>query len=167
MSRSIVMAAAATADLEPAPIPPDWILNGTPEARSKELAKSRDRTSYTMVWDCSAGRFNWHYSKDETLVVIAGEAFITNEKSEERRLGPGDMGFFPAGTSCTWRVVDHISKVAVVRETMPRPLGFGLRAWNRLLRIRTVHGRREIMRRLTRLCGSPCMLAVLLNPVGM
>jgi uncharacterized cupin superfamily protein len=135
MSKSIVMANAATAELEPAPISPDWVLHGTPETRSKELARSRDLTSYVMVWDCTAGRFNWHYSKDETLVVISGEAFITNEKGEERRLGPGDIVFFPAGSSSTWRVPSYIKKVAFLRHTMPRPLGFGVLAWNKLLQI--------------------------------
>jgi hypothetical protein len=134
MSKSIVMAAAATADLEPAPVSPDWILDGTPEMRSKELARSHDRTSYIMVWDCTAGRFNWHYNKDETLVVISGEAFITNEKGEERRIGPGDIVFFPAGTSAAWHVTSYIRKVAFLRHTMPRPLGLGVLAWNLLLR---------------------------------
>jgi len=145
MSKSIVIAAAATADLEPAPVSPDWVLNGTPKTRSKELARSHDLTSYVMVWDCTAGRFNWHYSKDETLVVISGEAFITNEKGDERRLGPGDIVFFPAGTSCTWRVADYIKKVAFLRHTMPRPLGFGVLAWNKLLRIVGLTGRSPLL----------------------
>src|SRR3989449_5000494 len=115
MSKSIVVEAGAAADLRPAPIPPDWILNGTPEARSKELARSDDRTSHSMVWECTAGRFNWHYNKEETSVVISGEAFITNGQGEERRLGPGDVVFFPAGTSCTWcvptRSEEHTSEL--------------------------------------------------------
>ena len=135
MSKALVIAAAATADLEPAPVSPEWVLNGAPETRSKKLARSHDGTSYVMVWDCTAGLFNWHYNKDETLVVISGEAFIANEKGEERRLGPGDIVFFPAGTSCTWRVTKYIRKVAFLRHTMPRPFGFGVLAWNKLLRI--------------------------------
>src|SRR5262245_47920666 len=100
----LIEAAAAAVDLQPAPISPKWILAGTPQARSKTLAKSHDGTSSILVWECSAGRFNWHYSEEELAVVIHGEAFITNEKGEERRLGQGDTGFFPAGSSCTWRV---------------------------------------------------------------
>src|SRR5689334_7771377 len=125
--RSIILADAASIDLEPAPISPDWILAGTPQARSKLLAKSHDRTSSIMVWECTAGRFNWHYSEDETVVVISGEVFITSEKGEERRLGQGDMGFFPAGSSCIWRVNNRIKKVAVLRKDMPLLLGFGVR----------------------------------------
>jgi uncharacterized protein len=135
MSKSVLIAAADTADLNATPIARDWILDGKPETRSKELARSHDRTSHVMVWDCTAGRFNWHYNKDETLVVISGEAFINDQNGGERRIGPGDIVFFPAGTSATWRVPNYIKKVAFLRHTMPRPFGFGVLAWNLFLRI--------------------------------
>jgi uncharacterized protein len=134
MSDTIVLAASAAASLEPAPITPDWVLAGTPEARSKILAKSRDRTSYIMIWECSAGRFRWHYDEDETLTVISGEAFITDDMGREQRLGQGDMGFFPAGSSCTWYVPDRIKKIAVLRKDLPFPVGLGVRAFHKLLR---------------------------------
>lgn len=140
MSESIVIAAAAAADLQPAPITPGWILSGTPEARNKLMALSEDRTAYIMVWDCTPGRFNWHYSEDETVVIMSGEVFITDEKGE-RRLGPGDFAFFPAGCSCTWRVTSHVRKVAVLRTTLPLPLAFGARAWNKLLKILGIRGK--------------------------
>src|SRR5258707_1180133 len=41
MSQSIVVALPAQVDLAPAPIPADWILAGKPEARSKQLVRSR------------------------------------------------------------------------------------------------------------------------------
>jgi uncharacterized protein len=145
MPNSVVIAAAAAASLEPAPISPDWILDGRPEARSKILAKSQDGTSYIMVWECTAGRFSWHYHEDETVVVISGEVFVTNDKGEERRLGPGDMGFFPAGSSATWRVTDRIKKVAVLRKDLPVWVGFGVRAWHKLLRIAGLRGGSPLM----------------------
>jgi len=153
MSKSIVIAAASTADLTAAPVTPDWVINGVPKTRSRKLARSRDRTSYVIVWDCTAGRFNWHYDKDETLVVLSGEAFITNEKGEERRIGAGDVVFFPAGTSSKWHVPEYIKKVAVLRHTMPRPIGFGVLVWNLLLRI------------VWRGSGSPLILTLLFDPL--
>lgn len=140
MSISIVIAAAAAADvkeeeLKPSPIPPSWILSGTPEARNKHLAKTHDRTSYIVIWNCTPGRFNWHYSEDETLVVLSGEAWITDDKGHERRLGAGDMGFFPAGSTATWRVTQTVRKVAVLKRSIPRPVELGLRAWNKALRM--------------------------------
>ena len=154
MSKSIVMATAATADLVPAPIPAGWILQGAPEATKKQLVRSDDLNSYIVAWECTPGRFTWHYSADETLVVISGEAFITNEEGEERRLAPGDMAFFPAGTSATWRVTSRIRKVAVVRRTVPLPLVFGLRVWNKILRILRLTG------------GSPLMLGLIVDAAG-
>src|SRR5271169_2633108 len=100
MSKAIVTAIPSTVDLQPEPIPPEWILSGTPEARSQTLVRSDDWASHIVVWDCTPGRFTWHYSSDEVLLVVSGEAFLLNEKGEECRFGPGDLGFFPAGTSC-------------------------------------------------------------------
>jgi uncharacterized cupin superfamily protein len=99
------------------------------------VVRSHDLTSDVVVWECTAGRFECHYYQDETVMVVAGEVFITDEKGEERRLGPGDLGFFPAGTSCIWRVPESVRKIAVLRETMWRPVGLGLKIWKRLLRI--------------------------------
>jgi uncharacterized protein len=135
LSNSVVIAAAAGARLAPAPIASDWILAGTPEARSAIVAKSVDGTSYIMVWECTAGYFSWHYNEDETVVVISGEVFITNDKREELRLGPGDIGFFPARSSAIWRITDHVKKVAVIRKDLPFPVGLGVRAWHKLLRV--------------------------------
>ena len=72
MSKLIVIEDAASASLLPAPISPDWILAGKPEARNKTVAITQDRTSSIMVWECTAGRYEWHFSQDETLVVISG-----------------------------------------------------------------------------------------------
>jgi uncharacterized cupin superfamily protein len=144
LSKSIVVDIASTTDLQPSPISVDWVLEGTPESRCKELARSHDLTSFVMVWDCTAGRFKWHYNKDETLVVLSGEAFITTG-SGERRIGPGDVVFFPVGSSSTWHVPKYIKKVAFLRHTMPLPLGFGVLAWNKLLQIVGVTGRSPSM----------------------
>ena len=145
MPSPIVLETAAAVKLDPEPIPAEWILSGSPVATSKKLAKSADFTSYIMVWDCTPGSFTWHYNKDETLVVVSGEVFITNESGEERRLGPGDFAFFPGGTSARWRVTDRLRKVAVVRETMPRPLGLVIRGVKGALRRAGLAGKSPLM----------------------
>jgi uncharacterized cupin superfamily protein len=133
MPNSIVVAAAHATRLEHAPLP--RILRGNPEARSAVLARSRDRTSTTFAWECTPGEFTWDYAQDETLVVLTGEAFVTNEAGEECRLRPGDMAFFPAGSSSRWRVTERIKKIAVVRQHLPPPVGFGVRAWHKLMQL--------------------------------
>ena len=131
----IVIATADTTDIRPSSVTPSWILTGKPEKRAKRLMQSGDRTAETMVWDCTAGSFNWHYNLDETLVVLSGEAFISADGVEETRIGPGDVVYVPAGCSVTWRVTDYIRKVAFLRHPVPPPFGIGVRAWSALLRV--------------------------------
>jgi uncharacterized cupin superfamily protein len=133
MSQPIIFAAPADIDLNPNPIHPDWVIEGKPQARAKCLAQSADRTASVMAWSCTPGRFEWYYAVDETVHIIAGEVFVTDEKGEIHRLGPGDMAFFPAGSHCTWQVTKEVRKLAVCRHGMPRPLGFVLRAWNKII----------------------------------
>src|SRR5215831_11476090 len=134
LANQIVVSNADMANDAPTSINPGWILTGRPEHRIKQLAHSRDRNSHSVAWDCTAGRFNWHYSEDETLVVLTGEAFVRVNGDQETRIGPGDVVFFPAGSSAVWRVPEYIRKVAFMRQPIPPPLGFGVRALNALLR---------------------------------
>jgi uncharacterized cupin superfamily protein len=142
MSKEIVTATPATSELgtQIVPILPSWVLGGSPVTRSKNVVRSHDWTSNVVVWECTAGSFNWHYSQDEVVIVVSGEVFITNDKGEERRLGPSDLAFFPAGSSSTWRVPVAVRKIAVLRETMWRPLGFALKASKKLLRMAGIGG---------------------------
>lgn len=131
MSESVIFAAPADVELVADPIKPHWIIEGTPQAHSKRLAQSADGTSMIMAWSCTAGRFNWHYAVDETLHIISGEVFVTDEKGRTRRLGPGDMAFFPAGSRSVWHVPHQVRKLAMCRHSMPRLFGTVLRAWNK------------------------------------
>jgi hypothetical protein len=135
VSQTVIFAAPADVELAPAPIPAHWIIDGTPQAYSKRLATSADGTSSIMAWSCTPGRFKWLYNVDETLHIIWGEIFVTDEKGESRRLGPGDMVFFPAGSTSIWHVTKEVRKLAFCRHSVPRPLGYALRMWNKLAAI--------------------------------
>lgn len=137
MSRRILTAESTTFELGTGTIPlaPRSVLSGNPVTRLRHVARSRDLTEDVFVWECTAGVFTWNYHKDETIVVVSGEVFLTLQNGEERRLGPGDLAFFPAGSSCQWRVPVRVRKVAVEREVLWRPLGFGWKAWMKLLRM--------------------------------
>jgi uncharacterized protein len=138
---SLLMFDPTTVELEPETIPSEWVLSGSPAPRGRVLARSKDWTESVVVWECAASSFRWHYARDETIFVISGAAFLLKENGEERRFGPGEVGFFPAGTTCTWRVDDHIRKVAVLRETMWSPFGLALKVWKKLLRIAGLSGK--------------------------
>jgi len=132
MSRQ-VFAVPAEVELDTDPIRSDWVIEGTPQVRSKNLARSADGASSVMVWACTAGRFVWCYKVDEMLHILSGEVFVTDDKSTVRRLGPGDMAFFPAGARSVWHVPHEVRKLAMCRHNMPRACGLLLRVWNNLI----------------------------------
>ena len=137
MPKAITFAVPADLKLKSAPIPADWVIEGSPQARSRRLSTSPDTTSSTMVWTCTPGKFHWHYNVDETLYILEGEVFVTDEKDEVRRLGPGDLAFFPAGSDSVWHVTKDVRKIAFCRQSMPVVAGFGLRAINKVINILT------------------------------
>src|SRR5580704_18938934 len=117
------------------PINPNWVVAGQPRCRHKKLSSTADNASYVCLWEGTAGSFNWHYEKDEMIFVLSGEAWVTDAEGRERRFAGGDYGFFPAGTTCRFRVDNHLRKIAVLRETMSVPHGLGLKVWNKLRQI--------------------------------
>jgi hypothetical protein len=135
MSKSILSVSLADVQLEAGSIPQEWLLSGDPETRSKLLVRSHDWIANVVVWECGAVSYKWHYNQDEAYLVLSGEGFMTDDRGIERRFGPGDVAYFPAGTNTTWRHPDHFKKVAFLKESVTRPIGFGLKVWNKLLRV--------------------------------
>jgi uncharacterized protein len=121
-------------DLEPEPINPDWIVRGTPTARSKKLLTGTDWTANVVVWECTPGVFHWRYTRDETIYVLAGEAFISTGTDREHRFAAGDLGFFPNGFVCNWRITKTFRKFVVQKETMLAPLGLSVKVIKKLIR---------------------------------
>jgi hypothetical protein len=134
--KAVVLVNPAHIELQSEPIPTQWILSGAPEARGTKLTTSSDGTSSVVVWECTPGSFKWDYCQDETAVIISGEAFITVEGGSERQLRPGDLVFFPAGSTCTWRITAQIRKSAVLRETVWPFLGLALKITKKVLRMK-------------------------------
>lgn len=123
-----------TIDLEPEPINPDLIVRGTPTARSKKLVTSSDWTANVVVWECTPGVFHWRYTRDETIYVLAGEAFISTGSDQPRRFAAGDLGFFPNGLVCNWQIMQTFRKFVVQKEVMLAPLGLCVKIFKKLLR---------------------------------
>jgi uncharacterized protein len=122
-----------TVALQPAPINKEWILEGRPQTFAKQIARSDDGSQDVFVWQTSAGRFNWFYGMDEVVTVIDGAVYVTDQNTKvERRLGPGDTAFFPAGSKAVWRVPDHVRKVATMNHILPGPMASAIRILRRL-----------------------------------
>ncbi|MBN9083930.1 MAG: hypothetical protein BGP04_16975 [Rhizobiales bacterium 62-17] len=135
--------AAAALDavvLEPAPINSDWILAGSPEARSVEVFRSADGAATCNVWDCTAGTFKWYFGVDETVHILQGEVEVTAQDGSVRVLKPGDVAFFASGTWATWRIDTYVRKLAYCRHSMPLLLAFSLRVVGKLMRMSGLSG---------------------------
>jgi uncharacterized cupin superfamily protein len=116
-------------ELASAPINPEWILEGNPVARNKFLSRSVDGNGSTYIWDCTAGRFNWHYQIDETVCVLTGSVLVKDPSGVSRLLEAGDTAFFAAGSSAEWTVQTYIRKVAFMHRPMPAPLLFAKKVY--------------------------------------
>lgn len=123
---------SATMELSPAPINAAWILEGAPLARNRLIAPSSDRFGWTMLWDCTAGKFNWHYSLDETVHIIEGSVTVTDSDGTSMTLVPGDIAFFPKGCVAHWHVETYVRKVAYCQKPAPAIVALPLRLWRRI-----------------------------------
>ena len=132
---SVVRLGVGDVSLNPSPIYPSWVLEGNPVARNKVLSSSADGTASTLIWDCTAGRFNWFYDVDETIYVIEGGVVVRDHAGGARRLSAGDTIFFPAGARAEWHVEDYIRKIAFCRVPLPRPIVFAKRGFRFLQRL--------------------------------
>lgn len=132
---STITFGTSTEKLAPNPIRPEWILEGKPVARLQLLSSSADGTASTYFWDCTAGKFNWFYSFDETFHILEGAVSLKGPSGTSRRVVAGDTVFFPAGSSAEWTVDQYIRKLAFCRTPVPPYLTYARLAVRRLRRI--------------------------------
>lgn len=130
-----VFPSVARPALAPAPVPRQWVRSGEPTATATHLWKSDDGTASTVLWECTAGIFDWHYGEEETVHVIEGEVFVEVDGAPRYRLGPGDTALFRAGARAVWTVPERVRKVAILRLEMPAVVSLPLRAWHKLARV--------------------------------
>lgn len=123
-----IEAASLTAKLLPSPINPSWIIEGNPQASSRVLSKSKDGSAWTAVWECTEGKFDWHYDLDETILILEGSIVLESDTSPPIRYGVGDVILFREGTHARWHVEGYVKKLAFLRSVNPALIGFGLRA---------------------------------------
>jgi uncharacterized cupin superfamily protein len=109
-------------------------------ARVAVLSRSQDLFAWTVMWDCTAGRFNWHYGFDETVHIVEGSVIVSCAGTPPRRLEVGDVAYFPFGLTAHWHVEEYVRKVAFCRRPLPAkvmPIISVMRRTKRLLRKQT------------------------------
>ena len=102
MSHSIVIADPSIVALAPAPIEPGWIVEGRPEARATELARSGDGTSVVVAWSCTAGRFRCQPAHDGFGTIAGGPFFRTAFTYSTDRMGGQAMPLSSQPTAINW-----------------------------------------------------------------
>jgi uncharacterized cupin superfamily protein len=103
------------------PIEPAWIVEGKPIARGVTLTTSPDGRLSTGLWECTAGRFHWHYWVDEIVYILDGAVTLSDRHSGEvLSLHPGDAALLPFGSTALWHVESFVRKFFVVRASPGR-----------------------------------------------
>lgn len=121
--------------LEDDPINCDWVIFGTPVARSAQWSASKDGTTTTHVWDCTKGRFRWYFHADEIVHIIEGSVTVQADGIAERTLSVGDAALFRAGSWSEWEVEEYVRKHAILSSPLHPTVSFGVRAVRRVARV--------------------------------
>jgi uncharacterized cupin superfamily protein len=62
------------------------------------------------IWEKEVSEFSWSYDEQEVCFFLEGEVIVTPKGGEPVRFGKGDLVTFPAGMSCTWKVIKPVRK---------------------------------------------------------
>jgi uncharacterized cupin superfamily protein len=125
------------------PIEPSWVIEGQPESRSNVLSQSKDGQACTIVWECTAGKFNWYYDFDETILILEGSIVIESDDMPPTRYGAGDVIFFRNGAHAKWHVENYVRKLAFCRNIDPLWLAFPARVLRKLYKMMMSGGGRQ------------------------
>lgn len=135
ISSRLIEIANTSSKMSSSPIERSWVIEGEPVAESSILSKSADSRAWTVVWQCSAGKFNWHYDLDETILILDGSIVIEADGMPAARYEPGDVIFFKEGAHAVWHVENTVRKLAFCRRTNPYFLNFAARVISKIKRI--------------------------------
>ncbi len=95
-------------ELEPAPLDPQTILEGSPEVSELVLDTSPDGRVVRGVWQITLVA---DVEADELFVVLAGRATVEIEGGQTLALEPGVVGVLRAGDRAVWRIHETLRKV--------------------------------------------------------
>jgi uncharacterized protein len=118
------------------PIKKDWVVDGTPEARGCPLFETSDQCANVHEWECTRGRFVWHYDVDEIVYIVEGDARIKDLATGlSTNITAGTSVLFQRGSSAEWTVDGYIRKVAINHVPLSPKITLLRNAWRRLKRL--------------------------------
>jgi len=117
------------------PINRDWVVDGTPEARGCPIFETSDQNANVHEWQCTRGRFMWHYAVDEIVYIVEGEARIKDVATGiSTNIIAGTSVLFQRGSSAEWTVDRYVRKIAINHVPLSPKIAFLISAWRRLKR---------------------------------
>jgi len=122
--------------LQAYPINRNWVVDGTPEAKGCPIFETSDQNANVHEWQCTRGRFVWHYGVDEIVYIIEGDARIKDLATGlSTNIIAGTSVLFQRGSSAEWTVDRYIRKIAVNHIPLSPRIAILLSAWRRLKRL--------------------------------
>lgn len=121
--------------LHAAPINRDWIVEGQPDASGCPIFETADRCASVNEWQCTRGRFVWHYCVDEIVYIIEGHARIKDIATGlSTNVAAGSSVLFQRGSSAEWTVDRFVRKIAINHIPLSPKLTMMRSAWRWLKR---------------------------------
>ena len=105
----------ADLELEPAPLDPSAIVEGSPQVSELVLATSPDGRVVRGVWQITPGVIE-DVEADELFVVVSGRATVEVEGGPTLELEPGVVGVLKAGDRAVWRIHETLRKVFQITD---------------------------------------------------
>ncbi|WP_081431082.1 cupin domain-containing protein [Moorena bouillonii] len=62
------------------------------------------------IWTKEVSEFPWTYDEQEICYLLEGEVVVTPDGGESVEIAKGDLVTFPAGMSCTWKILSNVRK---------------------------------------------------------
>jgi hypothetical protein len=62
------------------------------------------------IWTKEVSEFPWTYDGQEVCYFLEGEVEVTPVGGKPVKMGSGDLVTFPAGMSCTWKILRPVRK---------------------------------------------------------
>lgn len=62
------------------------------------------------IWRKEVSEFPWTYDEQEICYFLEGQVIVIPAGGAPVEMGKGDLVTFPAGMSCTWKILQDVKK---------------------------------------------------------
>ena len=95
------------------------VIAGDPRQSGRLDVGTAESPTQVGIWECTPGTMSWTGQGDETYIVLAGRARITDPAGRRYEVGPGDTVFTPKGDTEIWEVTETFRKIFCLHNVEP------------------------------------------------